>query len=371
MSISRSRAPKGKRTAREFEVELLPVPGDYFHTARYIDRRAELGDFTGKNRKDRDDADKNKPATALKVLHYLWRHTARKSDHPTKLSSFERIGWVLSGKSKIGKIATECGISYNAARTTLYWLAEEEWIDIDHGNDQIFDIRVKMRLEDHNERMTLMGQPTVTFTGTVTEDDEEPCQPMAEGVPTNGTVISMAGTAPASEWHTQQGGLKGFERDSYSEGPSAHPAASNNPKPQIHGGAAPTPPSEDESGKSSSGKAMSPGEDLDLARKHLDEAQHDLDQAMASGQLPRHYRHLVTRRDAAQRKVFRAAAVLRGEDPVAADQKADEAASLRRKIAEWASSLEDEEFVPGTHAEIKADIAKFEAELHALLGEDD
>lgn len=260
MSVSKSRAPKGERKARDLGPELLPNPGDYFASARYIDRRAELGDFTGKG----------KPASALGVLHYLWRHTIRIGEH-SKLGPFEIRGYVLSGKSKVGKIATECGISYNAARTTLMWLAEQEWLDLFPGSGQVFNIRVKMDLDGHNERMTLLGYETVPTDVTVTD---EPCQPLAEGVTTGGTAPSTAGTVPANEWHTQQGSHRDLERESYSSG-----MPTPEDQPQHPGGDPQTPLS---SGKTPSEDAAPSQEDLALAQKKRDEDARLLEETRAA-----------------------------------------------------------------------------------------
>jgi hypothetical protein len=172
MSISKSRRPKFERVARELDDELLPYPKDYYASARYIDRRAELGDFRGKG----------KPASALLVLHYLWRHTVRNADN-VKLGPNESVGWVLTGKCPIGKIADECNVSYTTARTTLHWLFVNEWLDGEYTTDQTIAIRVRMDIEGHKARLAVLGH-TMPTVGTVTPDRANDC---------HGTVPTVGG----------------------------------------------------------------------------------------------------------------------------------------------------------------------------------
>jgi hypothetical protein len=164
------------------DAEILPDPSDYFATARYLDRRAEMGDFSVKGT----------PAFALHVLHYLWRHTARKTD---KLGLNETAGWVLSGKSKIGKIATESGISYNAAQRALDWLYQEGWVDVCHEG-QSYRWRPALTVEDHEKR-TAGG--TVTAEGTVPEAGASTVTAEGTAVPAEGTVFSSAVTVFSAE----------------------------------------------------------------------------------------------------------------------------------------------------------------------------
>ena len=182
MSVSKSRLPKGQRTGRDLDAEILPDPSDYFATARYLDRRAELGDFSAKGT----------PAFALHILHYLHRHTARNRD---KLSRNEATGWVLAGKSKIGKIATETGVSYNAAQRALDWLYQEGWVDASREG-QSYGWRPCLTVEDHQKRMALK---TVTTEGTVPESEASTVTAEGTAVPAEGTVVSSAVTVFSAE----------------------------------------------------------------------------------------------------------------------------------------------------------------------------
>jgi hypothetical protein len=200
MSISKSRLPKSARFGRDLDNELLPDPADYFASARYIDRRAELGDFSAKGT----------PAAALPVLHYLWRHTARKLDG---LGQNEGIGWVLSGKSKLGKIAAECGIAYSSAQRAIDWLAIAEWLDGAQAADgRSYRFRVRMDIDGHNHRMKLLGE-TVVSERTAGElsapPSPGPCAVSAQAVVSERTVISAERTVPGQRAHT----LQGFDLD--------------------------------------------------------------------------------------------------------------------------------------------------------------
>jgi hypothetical protein len=171
MSISKSRLPKSERTARELAAEPLPDPRDYFGSAAYIDRRAELGDFNAKGT----------PAAVLPVLHYLLRHTVRSSDN-RKLGPNERVGWVLRGKSKIGKIAAELAISYNSANRALQWLTDRDWLaPVEAGQTYLF--RVRLDAEGHKLR-TERAAGSTSGAQTVT------CE---------GTAVTCEGTAPSPE----------------------------------------------------------------------------------------------------------------------------------------------------------------------------
>lgn len=202
MSISKSRLPKSQRTARELEDELLPDPTDYFASARYIDRRAELGDFRGKG----------KPASALAVLHYLWRHTAR-SETGRGLGPDEARGWVLSGKCPIGKIADECNISYNTARAAIEWLLANDWID-GWGNEGFsHHIRVRMDEVGHKARLAIL-EGTVPTVGTATPDRANGCHTT---VPIIEETVPTVGTAPCQRLADSTGTTQGSNKDFYSE----------------------------------------------------------------------------------------------------------------------------------------------------------
>ncbi len=150
-------------------------PQGLLRGTKYIDRRAELGDFKGKG----------KPASALVVLHYLWRHTVRSEDG-RGLGPIEAYGWVLTGKSKIAKIATECNLSYNAAGATIKWLRDNGWLGGQHENGIELMLRVRMDMEGHKARLEILGQ-TVPTAGTVDGDRANEWQ---------GTVPAIGGTVP-------------------------------------------------------------------------------------------------------------------------------------------------------------------------------
>lgn len=142
MAASQSRLPKAQRIARVLDQEPMPDPDDYFLSAKYIDRRAEVGDFNGS------------PAGTVGILQYLWRHTVLTDELPGECQ-----GWVLTGKSKLGKIATENAVSYDHAKDVLNWLTDSGWIwkllDKKAGNK--LSIKVLMDQEAHDSRTLCDG----------------------------------------------------------------------------------------------------------------------------------------------------------------------------------------------------------------------
>lgn len=169
-SVSRSRLPKADRVPRDLDAEMYPDPSDYFRSAVYIDRRAELGDVNVKGA----------PACTLIVLHYLWRHTVR-NQTGKGLGGDEAPGWVLTGKSKIAKIATECNVAYNSAQKALLWLCEAEWLGGNHAEGHNIRFYVRMDMAGHGDREAVRNR-TVTPDGTVPPHD------VGHPLPQDGTV---------------------------------------------------------------------------------------------------------------------------------------------------------------------------------------
>jgi hypothetical protein len=183
MAASQSRLPKAQRVARVLDQEPVPDPEDYFVSAKYIDRRAEVGDFKGA------------PRGTVGILQYLWRHTVLTDD-----LRGECKGWVLTGKSKLAKIATENAVSYDHAKNVLDWLADNGWVwkllDTKAGNR--LSVKVLMDQEAHDARTLCDG--TTVGMGQPPRGSGISSQTLWDEIPDNtSTSTSISTTTSTSE----------------------------------------------------------------------------------------------------------------------------------------------------------------------------
>lgn len=148
---SKSRISKRDREPQKVHEDkiLVPDPRDGYQLGRYIDQRVAMGDFRGS------------PAGTVGLLQYYVRHTARDT---SRLGNGESEGWVLTGKSRVAKIAAENDLSDKTVRRINTWLAEHGWLYQETENDPTavggkrMHLFPMMRPGDHDARLKAASQ---------------------------------------------------------------------------------------------------------------------------------------------------------------------------------------------------------------------
>jgi hypothetical protein len=164
---SKSKAAKRDRAPHEPAELKAPNPRDYFASAAYIDQRAAMGDFKGAG------------AAVLPVLHYLWRHQVRGAAAKPGLGRDERSDEVLTGKSRIARIAAELNLSYSAVQRAVTQLVNAGWLTwYGYRDDQTMILQVRMDGAGHRDRESLRE------TGVSCETTP----PISEATPAEGGV---------------------------------------------------------------------------------------------------------------------------------------------------------------------------------------
>ncbi len=246
-TFSKSKAAKRDRAPYQPKEELKPGFNDYFRSASYIDQRAAMGEFSGSPGRE---------AGTIAVLHYLWRNAWRTSN-PEKADP----GIVIADKSKLANIAADTCLSYSTVQRAVDWLIRAEWLEYGYREDQTMVLKVRMDMDGHDARLSLLSKGVVSLTTGVVP------QPTGVGGcgQTDNRVLSEGQqgyvtqtTPPGQRDHTIQG-LQGFDRAGCS-GNSAFGSVTGGDPPsgEDRGGLAPHTPRTRANPQPSSGRGLSP-----------------------------------------------------------------------------------------------------------------